>query len=161
MPGRDDAHMCRVTTDYDPQGKERGAGVSARPIIGMTWHPEHCVSYVGLSRAECMANAEMFAAAPRFARALLAEGPEFETITRLQQLVKDMRMVAASYERAAEMESEESTAVVGHSACRTLESFAQTLSDLLAGLAASQEKKAPDLYWNSRIEYESGRSDGL
>jgi hypothetical protein len=71
MPGRNDAHMCRVMTDYDPQAKDRGVG-GARLLIGMTWHPEHIVSYVGLTREECMANAALFAAAPQLVRDLLA-----------------------------------------------------------------------------------------
>lgn len=73
MPGRDDAHMCRILSDYDPQAKDRAEFVrdKVRCVIGETWDPKHVVSYVGLTRQECVANAALFAASKRIIRALL------------------------------------------------------------------------------------------
>jgi hypothetical protein len=38
--------------------------------IGATWHPEVVISWVGVDRAECMANARLIAAAPDLLEAL-------------------------------------------------------------------------------------------
>jgi hypothetical protein len=68
------------------------------------------------------ADLEFVASAPRLLRALLAEGPDPETITRLRQW-------QAEYKRQAEIRLPSQ-----------LENSAwQIVSDLLAGLAASQE----------------------
>jgi hypothetical protein len=98
------------------------------------------------------ANAAFIGACPRLLRALLAEGPDPETITRLQQLVEtwterqqtatERAKVAANYE-----DDDESPLPMGWEFYRGVETgirdCAKDLSDLLTGLAASQEKKAP------------------
>jgi hypothetical protein len=103
-------------------------------------------------RPESMQNAEFIVKAPRLLRALLAEGPDPETITRLQQLVEtwterqqtatERAKVAANYE-----DDDESPLPMGWEFYRGVETgirdCAKDLSDLLTGLAASQEKKAP------------------
>jgi hypothetical protein len=52
VPGRDDEHMCRLL------GPAKG---DAREVLGLTWHPEVPVSYVGLSRQQCVDNAAFIA----------------------------------------------------------------------------------------------------
>lgn len=61
--GRDDGHMCRITTAWAKDG--------CFLQVGETWNPHHGASYVGLSRAECIANARLMAAAPELIRQLL------------------------------------------------------------------------------------------
>lgn len=61
LPSMNDEHMCRVMSAGYPQ--EPGYQ-KAYPVVAMTWSPEHVVSYVGLSRQECIANARLIAAAP-------------------------------------------------------------------------------------------------
>ena len=63
IPGRNDGHMCRITTAWADRGGFLG--------LGETWNPNHGVSWVGLSRAECIANARLMAAAPTIIRQLL------------------------------------------------------------------------------------------
>jgi hypothetical protein len=55
LPGRDDRQLCRIHAPV------AGGWIQ----VGATWHPEAVVSGVGLSREECMANARLFALAPR------------------------------------------------------------------------------------------------
>jgi hypothetical protein len=79
------------------------------------------------------ANAAFIGACPRLLRALLAEGPDPETITRLQQLVETWRSEKVIRGVRLITEADRIIAMI----------CADDLSDLLAGLAASQEKKAP------------------
>jgi hypothetical protein len=64
LPRRNDAHMCRITTAWEQN--------NCYLQLGQTWDPEHPVSYVGLSRMECIANARLMAAAPDLLAALKA-----------------------------------------------------------------------------------------
>jgi hypothetical protein len=65
LPGRDDAHMCRISTAWTQDG--------CFLQLGETWDPKHPVSYVGLSRQQCVDNAALIAAAPEDIAYLLAE----------------------------------------------------------------------------------------
>ena len=79
IPARNDSHMCQINAwpDGEPQGHRIGVG------IGVTWHPDIVVSYVGLSRQTCVDNANLIAAMRNALPALLAE------VERLREALRD------------------------------------------------------------------------
>lgn len=96
-PGRDDAHMCRLSVKTE----------NYHYTVGATWHPKAIVSYVGLGQEENAANARRLAAAWNLIDGLPTAVAESAGAGAVGELVRLVRELLHVYEAQCAMGTEE------------------------------------------------------
>lgn len=153
-----DAHMCRIISREEDTGKQ----------VGLTWHPDFIVSYVGISRQQCIDNAELICALRNHGDALLSLlDQQAVALTQAQQeiatLKQNMRTCSEMFCEFRDARRTASTLLIQTRACcESIALYAVTLEKERDTLASEIDRLRRDGNGNAYAAVvENERANGL